>query len=249
VSGGCFHGQREARAPSVARVPGAGAAVRRNVWRLMLSGAAARAGACSASLCESEHAPRAFGSRCRFASPSGTTAHAMPTSSCTELRIAGSMQSGARAETTRCRPKQRREQRRHPLLLPQGRGRRVRGLDQLFAVHRHERRRARSAGVQPVSGCRRRGAYRRRACHEVWVDAPAPSALRPRGKLTAGWSGHSLAAGAITSCVLAGSPSCRSGISSIRGRSRALRGRVRGGRQWRSAASAEPAVELDHWFD
>lgn len=80
--------------------------MRRNVWRLMLSGAGARAAACSASLCESEQAPRAFGWRCRFASPSGTTAHAMPTSSCTELRIAGSMQqSGARAETTRCRPK------------------------------------------------------------------------------------------------------------------------------------------------
>ena len=74
VSGSCFHGQREARAPSVARVPGAGAAARRNVWRLMLSGAAARAGACSASLCESEQAPRAFGSRCRFARASGTTA-------------------------------------------------------------------------------------------------------------------------------------------------------------------------------
>jgi hypothetical protein len=91
--------------PVSAPVPGAGAAVRRNVWRLILSGAAAGAGACSASLCESEQALRAFGWRCRFASPSGTTAHAMPTSSCTELRIAGSMQqqSGARAETARCR--------------------------------------------------------------------------------------------------------------------------------------------------
>ena len=146
------------------------------------------------------------------------------------------------ARSSGIRPKQQQAPRLRRLLLPQGRRRCVRGLGELFAVHRHGRRRATSADVRSVSGCRRRRVH-------VGGELCEGPGRRVRSKrsasreLTAGWLGRSLAARAITSYCWLEVVALRVGSPRSAAGPRARRRRARGDRQWPSAASAKPAVE------